>query len=47
MSVEERLERLEKIVNLILDQMNMLKEDGEVKNPSEHFKPFLREEDKE
>jgi hypothetical protein len=44
MSIEERLERLEKIVNLILDQMNMRKEDGEVKNPSEHFKPYMRDD---
>lgn len=43
MSIEERLERLEKIVNMILEQMHMLKDDGEVKNPSEHFKPYMRE----
>ncbi len=44
MSIEERLERLEKLVNLILEQMNLVKEDGSVKNPSEHFKPYMRDE---
>lgn len=44
MSIEERVEKLEKLVHLILDQMNLIKEDGTAKNPSEHFKPYLRED---
>lgn len=47
MSIEERVERLEKLVNMILDNMSMRNKDGEVKDPSEHFKTFLRPEDKE
>jgi hypothetical protein len=47
MSVEERLERLEKLVNMILDNMSMRAQGGEVKNPQKHFTPFLKKEDKE
>lgn len=47
MSLEDRVEKLEKLVNMILDNMSMRTKDREAKNPSEHFKPFLRENDKE
>lgn len=48
MSLEERVEKLEKLVNMILDNMSMRKPDGEAKeDPQRHFKSFLRENDKE
>lgn len=48
MSIEERVERLEKLVNMILDNMSMRKPDGGVKpDPQRHFKSFLTETDKE
>lgn len=47
MNVEERIERLEKLVNMILDNMSMRATGGEVKDPKRHFKSFLEKEDKE
>lgn len=48
MSIEERVERLEKLVNMILDNMSMRNAEGEVKqDPKRHFKSFLQKEDKE
>lgn len=48
MSLEERVERLEKLVNMILDNMSMRTKAGEPKaHPQEHFKGFLQKEDKE
>lgn len=45
MTLEERVEKLEKLVNMILDNMSM-RDFGE-KDPKRHFKPFLQKEDKE
>jgi len=47
MNLEERVEKLEKLVNMILDNMSMRKQDGEVKDPKRHFRSFLEKEDKE
>lgn len=48
MSIEERVDRLEKLVNMILDNMSMRTQSGEPRrHPQEQFKPFLRDEDKE
>ena len=45
--LEQRVERLEKLVNMILDNMSMRDSSGEAKDPRKHFQPFIREEDKE
>lgn len=45
--LEQRIDKLEKLVNMILDNMSMRDSSGEVKNPSQHFKSFLQKEDKE
>ncbi len=44
MTLEERVEKLEKLVNMILDNMSM-RDQG--KDPKRHFRPFLEKEDKE
>lgn len=47
MTLEERVEKLEKLVNMILDNMSMRKPDGEARDVQQHFKSYLREDDKE
>ena len=48
MNLEERVERLEKLVNMILDNMSMRDSEGNVKpHASKHFRSFLEKEDKE
>lgn len=45
--LEQRIERLERLVNMILDNMSMRDSNGEAKDPRQHFKSFLQKEDKE
>jgi hypothetical protein len=47
MTLEERIEKLEKLVNMILDNMSMRDSSGDAKDPRRHFKSFLEKEDKE
>lgn len=47
MSIEERIERLEKLVNMILDNMSMRGPDGRAIDTQKHFQGYLREDDKE
>lgn len=48
MNIEERVEKLEKLVNMILDNMSMRDSSGDAKpDPKRHFKSFLQSEDKE